>query len=1189
MANNISIALVSEPYVGRETTVHAIRGVNIFQFATNGRVKACVLIKDNFGVALGVTQLSTSNLAVVEIKLRQRKLFIASAYIEPDADPNNTINAINEFITTTNGSYQVLGGDINASHLLWNCTTSDERGENIADMLHANNMSVCNTGNHATFEAIRHRNHCSSIVDVTLASDNIITKIANWKVEISACISSDHHAIEFDIENNVRLNHHARASTYLFNNKIAKWNRFKETLRMEMQESGTTRINIRELTPDGLDNFVTKLTGVIHDACLKSMKLRGNAKPYNPWWNDALERLKQNAIRHHHRLHDKKKRNANITDELELLSYAKIAYSNAMRKESTKHFREFCKKQGKEDVWSVTNRLIKDAPTQRPPSTLKHGNAFTNTSKETANALLHHFYPDDDIDTQQRHHQLRNNANVKPNTTDEPPFTEDELIECIKTMNPNRAPGVDNLTSDICHAVIEEYPEMMTNLFNHAMALSYFPMPWKKACVKILPKPNKDDYSELASYRPIGLLPVFGKLFEKLFTKRLTFAAQTTDAWSQRQFGFREQTSTTHALSTAVNAIKQFQLNKKQVIGVSLDIKAAFDNAWWPALFSQLRRTKCAQNIFGLIQSYFQNRSVELTYGDGHATKKMSRGCIQGSVCGPIFWNLILDELLNTPLPNGCHIQAFADDVLLIVSGETPTQIEVTTNNALVMISEWGKSVKLTFSATKTQAIAFTPDAKQTLIHMNGVQISFENNIKVLGVIVDENLKFHEHIKYAIKKATRVFKNLCKFVRPTWGVHAENVTTIYRQVIEPIITYAAGVWGKAAEMQHAKKALRSFQRSYAIRAIRGFHTISAVSALALAQFTPLHLKIREVLQIENAKNKGTYHAIPDDITLERPVKPKEQLHPATRQKITFRKVNTQEEADANNTFTNIYTDGSKCDTNAGASFVVYQNGSTITTRKFKLNAACSVFQAELYAIDRALEWATQHLNTDLTIFSDSLSSLNAIGNRSNSHQLVVSIHAKIMNLKQHHNISFIWVKAHAGVIGNEEADAAAKHATIIRTATVYNKFPLSHVKRIIRQECQSEWAFEYESAEQGSGTRQWLPTLDAVRNLTNAFNISFELTQVLTGHGFHKQYLNRFKITPDAICPCDNASIQTIDHLIKDCPKYANERHHYTTSCTQVNSNPYKMEEIIIHKNLINSFNAFINSIINSLKEFNST
>ena len=161
ISNDYSIALISEPFVGGNTTLHAITGVNIFQFPTTGRVKACILIKETFGVALGVTHFSTSNLAVVQIKIRGRKLFIASAYIEPEIDANNTINAITYFLNETKGSLQLVGGDFNASHQLWGSNNSNDRGDVIADVIHAHDMSICNTGNTPTFEATRHQIYCS--------------------------------------------------------------------------------------------------------------------------------------------------------------------------------------------------------------------------------------------------------------------------------------------------------------------------------------------------------------------------------------------------------------------------------------------------------------------------------------------------------------------------------------------------------------------------------------------------------------------------------------------------------------------------------------------------------------------------------------------------------------------------------------------------------------------------------------------------------------------------------------------------------------------------------------------------------------------------------------------------------------------------------------------------------------------
>ena len=1188
--NDYSIALISEPFVGRGTIVRTMVGIDVFQFSTTtGPVKACVLMKQSFGSALGLTQYSSSNLAVVQISIRQRKLLFASVYIEPDDDTNNTFTKLTKFVFDNQGQSIVIGGDVNGNHQDWGCLDADERGNSLAALAASHQLNVCNIGNDATYEEVRSGVHMTSIVDVTLASGNVVQNIIDWRVRPDVCTLSDHHAIEFGVDAGSRPGKSVRSSTYLFNNKIADWNAFESSVRKNMRDSGLTDINIDTLDEDSLDDFVVSMTDAIRDSCFATMRLRGFPKPFNPWWNDALERHKKNCLTIHHRLNQKKARNHDISNEIRDFHAAKKAYASAIRKASTANFREFCKNQGKEDVWSKTSRLIKDAPSKRPPSTLKLGNNFTTSAQQTADELARHFYPDDDADLIARHHELRARVDDRPQSPDEPDFTSDEVIDCLKTMSPNRAPGHDNLTSDICLHFTQIFPTLVTNLMNRCLHLGHFPTYWKLAVVKILPKPGREDYTVLTSFRPIGLLTIFSKLLEKLFVRRLTYNARTRGMWSAKQYGFREQSSTVDALNNAIEVIKTAKSGPKpgrrEVLAVSLDIKAAFDNAWWPAIFERLRRTGCPNNIYKLVQSYFLGRSVRLRYADAETTKVMTRGCVQGSVCGPTFWNVILDELLETPLPEGCHIQAFADDVLLLVTGEDANSVQDAANRALAIISDWGTSVKLSFSPTKTKAVAFTNQAARTNIFMDGVHIPFEDSFKLLGVTIDNKLKFVQHVRIVLRKASAIFKNLCKFVRPTWGVHSENVAIIYRQVIEPIITYAAEIWGGVVQLDYVRQELRSFQRPFAIRTIRGFHTVSAVSAIAMAKFTPLHLKIREIHDIGRVKRTGLAPSVPDDITMERRARPDELPHPSKRHHITINIANNQSEADAFASDVNIYTDGSKSDDGVGAAFVVKGPGRDVI-RKFRLNAVCSVFQAEMLALNRALAWLVRNPAQNVTIYSDSQSSLKALSSTSNTNFFVNECRKTLDELPSTTVVQFVWVKAHVGIIGNELADEAAKAASNMHSASSYNAFPLSLAKRIIRAYNFDEWADEYANSSTGSGTRSWFPTLLDVHRGMDAFGTSFELTQIFTGHGFHKEYLKRFHITADDVCPCDGRTTQSIDHLIKDCNRFASGRFGYRTQCSLIRATPFDITSPDDDARTL--FKEFVSSIVSQLKDFNN-
>ena len=98
----------------------------------------------------------------------------------------------------------------------------------------------------------------------------------------------------------------------------------------------------------------------------------------------------------------------------------------------------------------------------------------------------------------------------------DPPFTPMELELAIKSFNPKKAPGVDGFTADICNHATANDPELFLKIANSCLQRHHFPKKWKEATVIALPKPGKGNYAHPKSYRPIGLLPVLGKILEKM-------------------------------------------------------------------------------------------------------------------------------------------------------------------------------------------------------------------------------------------------------------------------------------------------------------------------------------------------------------------------------------------------------------------------------------------------------------------------------------------------------------------------------------------------------------------------------------------------------------------------------------------------------------------------------------------------
>jgi len=93
-------------------------------------------------------------------------------------------------------------------------------------------------------------------------------------------------------------------------------------------------------------------------------------------------------------------------------------------------------------------------------------------------------------------------------------------------------------------------------------------------------------------------------------------------------------------------AVKQFiepELESERVVNMaSLDVKAALDMAWWPAILKGLRDAKCRQNLYQLTQDYFRGRRAVISINICKMEKNITKGCPQGPCCGPGFWNIQL-------------------------------------------------------------------------------------------------------------------------------------------------------------------------------------------------------------------------------------------------------------------------------------------------------------------------------------------------------------------------------------------------------------------------------------------------------------------------------------------------------------------------------------------------------------------
>lgn len=113
------------------------------------------------------------------------------------------------------------------------------------------------------------------------------------------------------------------------------------------------------------------------------------------------------------------------------------------------------------------------------------------------------------------------------------------------------------------------------------------------------------------------------------------------------------QRGTEDALYILIEKVRARLREKKLVVLVSLDIEGAFNNAWWPVIKLRLLEEQCSRPLINILHHYPSDRSIKLRYAGKEITKNTNKGCVQGSIGGPILWNLLLDPLLRSLMEQG--------------------------------------------------------------------------------------------------------------------------------------------------------------------------------------------------------------------------------------------------------------------------------------------------------------------------------------------------------------------------------------------------------------------------------------------------------------------------------------------------------------------------------------------------------
>ena len=373
------------------------------------------------------------------------------------------------------------------------------------------------------------------------------------------------------------------------------------------------------------------------------------------------------------------------------------------------------------------------------------------------------------------------------------PTNAEEIHTIIQTLK-SSSPGYDKITLKILKRIFPIIAHPLTHLIN--LSLEHGTVPDEIKIAKVIPIFKSNDPTHLNNYRPISVLPIFSKLFERIMYNRLETHLTINNILSPQQFGFRKKHATSMAISLFTEKLYDTLDNHEFAIATFLDLSKAFDLINHNFLLQKLHHYGVRGIALDWFTSYLSNRKQFVQFNSSKSDMlNITSGVPQGSILGPLLFIIYINDIQEQC--NSIHLTLFADDTSLIATGNDPRQTTQHLNTQLNKLQHWFSSNHLIINTSKTNFMVFS--TKQSIINHNfSVQINNTNinrvyHTKFLGVIIDSKLKWQNHIMHIKNK---ISKTIGILLRARKTICNKLLLTLYNTLILPHFTYCISIWGK---------------------------------------------------------------------------------------------------------------------------------------------------------------------------------------------------------------------------------------------------------------------------------------------------------------------------------------------------------------------------------------------------------
>lgn len=473
-------------------------------------------------------------------------------------------------------------------------------------------------------------------------------------------------------------------------------------------------------------------------------------KPFAPWLTDNIKKMMS--------IRDAALKRYRVNKSPNTWEYYKSLrnYTNlAVKNEKKAYIQHFVRTNPSKNIWKSLNKLGVYAKVKTNlPANLDEPNLINDyfisvfQNADVPNGNIIDYY----------------NSSIKTGLSNKFSFAltnYEEVVNILNTIKTN-AIGSDGINIKLIKLCCPIILNILVHIYNVCIEKGVFPSTWKNSLVIPIPKVNNP--TGFHHLRPVSILPAISKIFEKILERQIRTYLERCNIIPEVQSGFRPGHSCTTALLEITDEIIKATDNRYLTALVLLDFSKAFDTINHSLLIAILHFIGFDNSSTDLIKQYLSGRTQQVVVNNNMSfCKNVTSGVPQGSVLGPLLFTIYTFNFISSL--QHCSYHLYADDMQIYYSfpADAAANAEELINRDLNNLYEFSKAHCLSLNPLKSVAMLFGPanirqSIQQTMrLCIKDSNLDFKETVRNLGVILDNELRFREHINNCLIKS---FANL---------------------------------------------------------------------------------------------------------------------------------------------------------------------------------------------------------------------------------------------------------------------------------------------------------------------------------------------------------------------------------------------------------------------------------------------